>query len=157
MNNQSLDSVPAAIASGDGSAWAENLGRENQSTISAWGRATFDDNEDAMQIASRMNIEVAELLEKVAGNDPQLQAMIHTAQSVAEAINCRVNQLARGVGRCNPDEGAPAEAADVSIMLQQVADRLNVWLDNEVNAKMRINRARDWRKLSSGRFQHVTS
>lgn len=47
------------------------------------------------------------------------------------------------------------ECADVFILLCQIAERLDGDLMEAVAAKMRINRARQWRRLPDGRFQPV--
>lgn len=131
---------------------------ETQETITIWGLATFGVN-PAMGMASRMNVEVAELLEKCAGPDQHLQDLCKAAVRLAEAISARQHELEAqgGVAYDQPYdvEGALDECADVHIVLTQVASILGGDLQDRVDAKMKINRARTWKKVEGGRHQHV--
>lgn len=94
-----------------------------QREITQWSDNTFGDK-SPIEIATRMNNEVAELLTGLANNP--------------EAIN-------EHAGEC----------ADVLIMLVQVAHKLGVDLEAELDKKMVINKDRQWTVLASGKAQHV--
>lgn len=53
------------------------------------------------------------------------------------------------------DEVACKEVADVVIVLMQVAHRLGIDLNYEIDKKMNINENRTWLKMPDGSFQHV--
>jgi NTP pyrophosphatase (non-canonical NTP hydrolase) len=92
-----------------------------QEKITRWAQSQFG-VVPPLGIATRMNLEVAELLDALNNGN------------VEEAIK---------------------EVADVEIMLRQVAETLGVTLDVEVEKKMNVNEARQWRKTASGSYQHV--
>lgn len=53
------------------------------------------------------------------------------------------------------EEKARDEVADVAIVLCQVAEKLGVRIDQAINEKMIINRARKWALDGKGQGQHV--
>lgn len=109
--------------------------RDIQTSIAAWGRATFghgDQPPPVNAIAARMNVETAELLNGLAAAD-----LATGADREAILAECRV------------------ECADIGIMLVQVADALGCDLEAAIAAKMEVNRARSWARTPSGKVQHV--
>lgn len=97
--------------------------RNKQKSITEWSDQTFGDK-SPLQIATRMNNEVAELLTGLA-NKPD--AIEHHA----------------------------GECADVLIMLLQVAEKLGVDIEAELDRKMHVNRNRKWAVNAAGKAQHV--
>lgn len=97
--------------------------RGKQKSITEWSDQTFGDK-SPLQIATRMNNEVAELLTGLA-NKPD--AIEHHA----------------------------GECADVLIMLLQVAEKLGVDIEAELDRKMHVNRNRKWAVNAAGKAQHV--
>jgi len=130
---------------------------ENQQTITAWGLVTFG-RHPAMGMASRMNVEVAELLEKLAGPDPQLRRLVLQQIELAEAISKRHHWLQdQGDERADAVTDVPGaleECYDVGIVLDQVASILKGNMVIGKTEKMRVNRARTWSRLPGGRHQH---
>lgn len=130
---------------------------ENQDTITDWGRQTFGEH-PPMGMAARMNVEVAELMEKLAGSDPQLRRLVKEQIALAERISERHHWLqARGDERADEVEdveGAAEECADVFIVLAQVASCLGGSLQVAVDQKMGVNRRRTWSRTPGGRHQH---
>lgn len=141
--------------------------KETQTTIMDWGDKTFDDNGTALMLATRMNVEVAELLQHLIHGNPYLERMARMNSEMAEALSSLV---LKGGNWNNPmerpahllpitDEAkakAAGECADNLIVLYQVASRLGVDLHDEVDKKMARNRARTWKKTEGGRYQHAT-
>lgn len=111
--------------------------RAIQQSIAQWGRETFGHPGEVpppLPIATRMNVEVAELLNGLAELDKvPLLTREHETMTASVAAEC----------------------ADVAIMLVQVADALGVDLEEEIAAKMQINRARAWARGANGKVQHV--
>ena len=91
---------------------------ENQQTIAEWARTTFGDGATTLNIATRMNCEVSELLNGFAA----------LAGEMSETL--RRHLL--------------LECADTYIMLAQIAERLGTDLHAVVDHKMMINRMRVW-------------
>lgn len=107
-----------------------------QQSIAQWGRETFGTpgvEPPTQKIATRMNVETAELLLALAELRDLPPGLDHEVQKEACADEC----------------------ADVFIMLMQVADGLNIDLGDRVGRKMEINRRRVWGRTSSGKVQHV--
>lgn len=130
---------------------------ETQATITEWGRQTFGLH-PAMGMASRANVEMAELLEKLAGPDPTLRKLVLQQVELAEAISRRHHWLqdqgderADAVGDV---QGALEECFDVGIVMDQVVSILGGDMVAGKTAKMRVNRNRTWSRLPSGRHQH---
>lgn len=136
---------------------------ETQNTITRWGEQTFGDHHDALGMATRMNVEAAELLLELAGPNVHLRNLLQANVTMAEEIS-RVHHALLDQGftdLCAPTDKAAAECADIFIVLVQVASKLGAqllgtrWSRGEVDRKMKVNRARKWARLPSGRHQHV--
>lgn len=110
---------------------SSELMSEDEHTIRLWAEETFG-LRPAAEVSVRMNVEVAELLSKL-DNAPR-----HPADMSDEHL-----------------EGIKEEAADVAIMLLQIAGKLNFSLREEVDRKMQVNRNRKWGRTDGGRFQHI--
>jgi NTP pyrophosphatase (non-canonical NTP hydrolase) len=80
------------------------------------------------------------------GNRTALATAVRANKEMAELLSALEN---------GEDEVARKEVADVVIVLMQVAQRLNIDLDAEIQRKMEINEKRNWRKMEDGSFQHV--
>lgn len=128
---------------------------ETQRSICNWGTETFGVSGSALGTATRMNVEVAELLADLGGVvDPLLDDLLRCNNALAEAISNRANALEReGLLPDRTPNGK--ECADVQIILFQVAERCGLKLTEETDRKMAVNRARTWRLLPTGRFQHA--
>lgn len=130
---------------------------ETQQTITDWVVQTFGQN-GPMGRACRMNVEVAELMEKLAGTDPHLRRLVKEQVALAERISERHHWLqAQGDERADQVddvEGAAEECADVFIILVQVASALGGSLQVAVDQKMGVNRRRTWSRTPGGRHQH---
>lgn len=128
---------------------------ETQRSICDWGLETFGVSGSALTTATRMNVEVAELLTDLGGVvDPLLDDLLRANNALAEAISNRANALERE--GLLPDRSPNGkECCDVQVILYQVAERCGLKLAEETDRKMAINRARTWRRLPTGRFQHT--
>ena len=130
---------------------------ETQQTISEWGRATFGPS-SALAIATRMNVEVAELIEALAAEAakdcPPMRELIQTNLRMAEALNAYRNHF-NLVDHPNDNAKGRVECADVGIMLDQVMDALGGDLVTEKTAKMAVVRRRVWARTENGKYQHV--
>jgi hypothetical protein len=112
-----------------------------------------------------MHVEVVELLQELAS--ATLHAEMHAEMQVALAALCeqaeKLSEIANRLQEADllggvhggPNSRAGYECADVSIVLVQLASALGVDLQPHVNRKMCINRNRRWKKIDSGRYQHV--
>lgn len=80
------------------------------------------------------------------GNRTALATAVRMNKEVAELLSALEN---------GEDDVARKEVADVAIVLMQVAQRLGIDLDTEVQKKMDINEKRTWRKMEDGSFQHA--
>lgn len=101
-----------------------------QQTISQWGRETFGEP-DARAVATRMNCEVAELL----------VALNHIPPA--------------GLDRAEALKVIGLECADIQIMLVQVADALDLNLEELTREKFEVNKGRSWATGPNGKVQHV--
>lgn len=131
--------------------------KENQETIDEWGRTTFGLHH-ALTHATRMNIEVAELLSQLgtaSSEDLVLDRLLRLNIEVAELLSQRANLL-QDENRLTTPQVDGKECADVLVVLYQVAAALGADLHAEVDAKMQVNRARTWSKTEDGRYQHVS-
>lgn len=127
---------------------------ETQKSIFEWSEQTFGPN-SALATATRMNIEVAELLSDLgADQDAQLSQLLVANNAIAEALSVRANYLqSRGrISNCNPNG---KECADVQVILLQVAERCGIDLQSATDAKMAVNRDRTWKLTAGGRYQHT--
>jgi hypothetical protein len=127
---------------------------ETQQSICRWGVDTFGVG-SALATATRMNVEVAELLSDLGGHQDQLLSDLLTANnSIAEALSNRANWL-EGQGLLADRTPNGKECADIQVVLYQVAERCNVILHEATDEKMAVNRARQWKLTRGGRFQHT--
>jgi len=133
---------------------ALTAGDEDQKSIFNWSEQTFGPN-SALATATRMNIEVAELLSDLGGHqDVLLSQLLFANNAIAEALSVRANYLqAEGLISDRTPNGK--ECADVLVILFQVAERCGIDLRASTNEKMRVNRARTWKLTLGGRFQHT--
>ena len=131
---------------------------ETQQTISEWGRATFG-RSSALSVATRMNIEVAELLLALAeldrDQDTTFKELLRANAQIAEAVNAYRNQHHLNDHPELDRTDARVECADVAIMLDQVMDALGGDLVTEKTAKMAVVRRRVWAQTENGKHQHV--
>ena len=99
--------------------------KESQDTIADWARQAFGPAPSVMRVATRANEEMAELLRHAASNQ--------RSDTIIE------------------------EAADVMIVLYRLAYILDLDLDLEVavDAKMAVNRKREWKPDGTGHGYHV--
>jgi rRNA maturation endonuclease Nob1 len=73
---------------------------------------------------------------------------------VAIRANQEMAELLRELSFDDTNPKAPAEIADVVIVLSRLATRLGVDLQHEINQKMAINRQRTWTLDGTGCGQH---
>lgn len=127
---------------------------ETQQSINDWSVETFGLS-SALTTATRMNVEVAELLSDLGGHqDVLLSQLLAANNAIAEALSIRANYLeANGLLADRTPNGK--ECPDVAVILFQVAARCGVDLLPAVDEKMRINRARNWKLTAGGRYQHT--
>lgn len=69
--------------------------------------------------------------------------------------NEEMAELITGVASGDPPEKIAEEAADVAILLHLICGRLGLDLNEEIDRKMTINRARKWRVDATGCGYHV--
>ena len=100
--------------------------KETTQTISDWAEKTFGVAGSNARVAARANEEMAELLRKVTSV---------TDRSAEDLI--------------------AQECADVVIVLHRLARRCGYDLYEAVDAKMEINRQREWKQDGSGHGYHV--
>ena len=74
---------------------------------------------------------------------------------VAARANEEMAELLRALSSDDLHPKAAEEIADVVIILNRLATRLGVDLAAEIDRKMKINRARVWKKDNSGHGYHV--
>lgn len=106
---------------------------ETQKSITAWGQRTFGHPHPA-HVAARMTHEMFELDEKFkeCGTGP-------LAQLSAETL-----------------AGLAGECADLGIMLLQIVELLGLDFQTIIDAKMKINRGREWHlDKKTGTMRHV--
>lgn len=118
--------------------------KQAQEEISSWGRQTFGPC-DPGKIATRMNVEMAELL---VGFD-EYRRLENLAQMAFETDSPEVAEFEaykKFLGK---------ECADIFVMLVQVAAAIDVDLDQYQQDKMIINRNRVWATGANGKVQHV--
>jgi len=110
------------------------------------------------------NEEVIEALARAAGVETQraieewrlatFGPSISTTR-IAVRANEEMSELLRALSVDDNNPKAASEIADVMIVLYGVAERLGVDLHDEVDKKMKINRARVWNLDGSGHGYHV--
>lgn len=74
---------------------------------------------------------------------------------IAARANEEMAELLRALSVDDANSGAAVEVADVVIVLYRLARNLGVDLHAEVDRKMAINRAREWKLDGSGHGYHV--
>lgn len=74
---------------------------------------------------------------------------------VAARANEEMAELLRALTADDKHPKAAEEMADVVIVLMRLATRLGIDLLDEVDSKMRVNRARDWKRDGTGQGYHV--
>lgn len=80
---------------------------------------------------------------------------ISSTMRVAVRANEEMAELLRALSSDDANPKAAEEIADVVIVLYRVAARLGVELPAEVDRKMAVNRAREWRLDGTGHGYHV--
>lgn len=78
-----------------------------------------------------------------------------TNLSIAMRAQKEMSELIRKLEEDDWHQGAPEEAADVIIVLQRIFSRFDRSGTDEVDRKMRTNRARKWQLTGDGHGQHV--
>lgn len=78
-----------------------------------------------------------------------------TNLSIAKRADKEMRELIRKLEEDDWHQGAPEEAADVIIVLQRIFSRFKRSGGEEVDRKMRTNRARKWELTGDGHGQHV--
>ena len=91
---------------------------------------------------------IADWAESTFGKSTQLRAATRMNEEVAELLAKMSNATVSNAAIIE-------EVADVQIVLYVLAGRLHMDLDAEVQRKMAINRAREWKLDGSGCGQHV--
>lgn len=74
---------------------------------------------------------------------------------VAIRANEEMSELLRDLANDDAHPKAAEEAADVVIILYRLFTRLGVNMDDVIDAKMAVNRARTWRVDDSGCGYHI--
>lgn len=115
---------------------------ETQGSVARWGDKFGQAGPG--RLLARMLEEFLELCE-ACGYDE-----IDTCSTIYGAIKALRGDLQ---GRSAVEDIGP-EAADVVIMLYQLADTVGFDLLDHVDEKMRINRGRKWKKLADGSYRH---
>lgn len=132
---------------------------ETQRSITQWGRQTFGSDKSALEIAARMQLEMVELLQRLAEDqdDLPLALVLSQLREVAQRVNSRVNQLVDTGAElaCLDAPSALEECADIDIMLLQVVSCLGGNALDERTKKMKVNRGRTWSRGRDGVVQHV--
>ena len=105
---------------------------ENQKTITAWAVEQFGGS-SPITTWMRCNNEFCEL------------------GTILNSLRNSENYLEEAELR----KAAIEEVADVAIILMQVMEKLGGDFHKAVDDKMKINRARKWKKLDNGRHQHT--
>lgn len=158
---------------------------ETQDSIEQWAAATFAGSDrTALGIATRMNIEVAELVaELVITNMTPERAALECADIwivLAQVAHAQGYLLERGVAALRPvcnlelvatintksaellsalQHRAPlhvthALMSDIASFTESLCARQGMMLSEAVDRKMQVNRARSWKRTESGRMQH---
>lgn len=100
----------------------------------------------------------------LSGNETQLSVTRWAIETFGEAgsnlrVAVRANEEMSELLRClsieDENPKAPEEIADIIIILCRLCSRFGVDLQDEVDRKMIINRARQWKKDGSGHGYHV--
>lgn len=74
---------------------------------------------------------------------------------VAARANEEMAELLRALTSDDNHSKAVEEVADVVIILYRLAERMGADLHEEIDAKMQINRAREWAVTADGHGYHV--
>lgn len=74
---------------------------------------------------------------------------------VAARANEEMAELLRALASDDTHPKAAEEIADIFIVLYRLADRLGVNIHREIDRKMAINRAREWKLDGTGHGYHV--
>jgi hypothetical protein len=126
------------------------MSRETQESIGRWAKETFPGGDDlSRRHFIRLLEEVAELCYAVG---------CHRAELVEAVRKAAWSLPDRGLDQLRepePPEKIAAEIADSEIVLRVLAWRRGINLDECVDAKMAINRARRWRVNGDGTGYHV--
>jgi len=75
-------------------------------------------------------------------------------QQVIQRLREELDELEAAEGQGDFHEFA-MEVADVQIVLWELAAKASVFLPAAVDAKMKTNRARTWKKSEDGQWRHV--
>lgn len=156
---------------------------ETQKTITEWAEATFGKT-TALDRLVRCNVEAAELIsaihngasldiirseladvyiiflqvrEALGYREPvDLYDGIHGEPELEAAELCeRLGAMMTTMLSRHAPRRYPQQVFNIESCIKLIARSLSVDLQAAVDDKMRINRARSWQRLSSGRFQHA--
>jgi hypothetical protein len=155
---------------------------ETQKTIHEWAEATFGPS-TALDRIIRCNVECGELLsaihtgatrEHVLGEigdvqiifdqvkhsvnmtyDPAWSFALASPLCLAASINSAMSRLVVLLDEFDDPLLIDSTMCEIQDDLAQLATVLQVDLRQCVDDKMKINRARTWKRLESGRFQHA--
>lgn len=124
-------------------------GMETQETISAWQRATFGRVGDPAKLIARAGEEFLELIgEVLPAEHRDILEGIRSAWA-HEAVTPTREESPYYLTRIQ------SEMADVLIVLYGAAEAYGFNLQEVVDSKMRINRARTWKQSGNGFGQHI--
>lgn len=158
---------------------------ETQDTISRWAEETFGPSSSNARVAARANEEMAELIRALSAEDNNPKAAEEIADvlialyrlnarmgfpydnygvfvgvapnnlATATAINIQMAELLHVLSKDDNNARAKELIRLVYTGLLILADRMGFNLYEEVNKKMAVNRAREWRLDSTGHGYHV--
>jgi len=122
----------------------EGIMNETQKTISDWGLETFGKAQDRAILIGRTAQEMIEALQLVLPSDVGVRLDAATRVAIRDVRESPLDE-----------EYIREEAADVLIVLYQVATAYGFDLHAEVDRKMEINRNRKWKVDKDGVGQHL--
>ena len=115
---------------------------ETQSSVAKWGDQFGQVGPG--RLLARMLEEFFELCEACGYTE------FHSGSTLPDMIR----YLRAGLRGPSAVEDIGPEAADMVIMLYQLADTVGFDLHGHVDEKMKINRGRQWKKLPDGSYRH---
>jgi len=157
---------------------------ETPESISRWAQETFGPT-PIMNIATRANVEMAELLQAVLNYDPpedvaeecadvqiMLRQIYHAVSpgrdlvgfcetgsmtGIAVLANVKMSLLVNAIAAGSGPDIIAAAVKDVSGPVASIFKRVSpmIHLEAAIAAKMEINRGRKWARASTGQMQHV--
>ena len=148
---------------------------ENQRSITRWANEEFGIPSSLARVAARVNEEMSELLRSATAIEGERAARIEAAlrnlvgqieelsddiTDAAETDRAWEEVWARKLAAeaaLAPADYSPVlkEAADVAIVMARLGSMAGGDIDQEVDRKMAVNRARRWEKDGTGHGYHV--